>query len=125
MIPATFRTVEALPLTASGKIDRPALSGVAALESRREAEYVAPRDPVEQQIAEIWGELLGVERVGAHDDFFALGGHSLLAVQATMRIRRLYGDIPLSALLAAPTMAAVAEVVRATGAASATGGAPQ
>ena len=125
MIPATFRTVEALPLTASGKIDRPALSGVAALEARREAEYVAPRDPVEQQIAEIWGELLGVERVGAHDDFFALGGHSLLAVQATMRIRRLYGDIPLSALLAAPTMAAVAEVVRATGAASATGGAPQ
>lgn len=125
MIPSAFRTVEALPLSASGKIDRRALAGIAEVQARREAEYIAPRDAVEQQIAEIWGELLGVERVGALDDFFALGGHSLLATQATMRIRRLYGDIPLRALLAAPTVAALAEVVRATGAPSANGGGGQ
>ncbi|HEV7162122.1 MAG TPA: amino acid adenylation domain-containing protein [Solirubrobacteraceae bacterium] len=120
MIPSIFRTVEALPLSASGKIDRRALAGIAEVQARREAEYIAPRDAVEQQIADIWGELLGVERVGALDDFFALGGHSLLATQATMRIRRLYGDIPLRALLAAPTVAALADVVRATGTLSAT-----
>jgi amino acid adenylation domain-containing protein len=114
MIPSVFRTAEALPLNASGKIDRSALAGIAELQARREADYLAPRDAVEQQIAEIWGELLGVERVGALDDFFALGGHSLLATQATIRIRRLYGDIPLRALLAAPTVAELAEVVRAT-----------
>jgi amino acid adenylation domain-containing protein len=115
MIPSAFRTAEALPLTASGKIDRSALAGLAELQARREAEYVAPRDAVERQIAEIWSELLGVERVGALDDFFALGGHSLLATQATMRIRRHYGDIPLRSLLAAPTVAALADVVRASG----------
>jgi amino acid adenylation domain-containing protein len=122
MIPSTFRTVEALPLTASGKVDRRALAGLAEVQARREADFVAPRDEVERQIAEIWGDLLGVERVGALDDFFALGGHSLLATQATMRIRRVYGDIPLRALLAAPTVAALAEVIRTTGAPNASGG---
>jgi aryl carrier-like protein len=115
MIPSAFSTVEALPLTASGKVDRTALADLGALQAKREAEYVAPRDSVEQQIADIWAELLGVERVGAHDDFFALGGHSLLATQATLRIRRVYGDIPLRALLAAPTVEALAEVVRTKG----------
>jgi amino acid adenylation domain-containing protein len=112
MIPAAFSTVEALPLTASGKVDRAALADLGELQAKREAEYVAPRDSVEQQIADVWAELLGLDRVGAYDDFFALGGHSLLATQATMRIRRLYGDIPLRALLAAPTVEALAEVVR-------------
>ncbi len=122
MIPAIFRTVEALPLSASGKVDRRALAGLAEVQARREADYVAPRDTVERRIAEIWCELLNVERVGALDDFFALGGHSLLATQATMKIRRLYGDIPLRALLAAPTVAALAEVIRATGGAHGTAG---
>jgi amino acid adenylation domain-containing protein len=121
MIPAAFRTVEALPLSAGGKVDRRALAGLAEVQARREAEYVAPRDEVERRIAEIWGELLRVERVGALDDFFALGGHSLLATQATMRIRRLYGEVPLRALLAAPTVAALADVIRATGASGTAG----
>ena len=66
-------------------------------------------------------EVLGVDQVGVFDDFFALGGDSLLATQAIMRIRRAHGDIPLRALLAAPTVAALADVVRASHAAAAGG----
>jgi amino acid adenylation domain-containing protein len=112
MVPASFATLDALPFTPSGKIDRQALAGIAAVETRREAEFIAPRDALEEEIAGIWGELLGTDRVGVNDDFFALGGHSLLATQAIMRIRRLHGNIPLRALLAAPTVATLAEVVR-------------
>jgi len=113
-VPSAFAFIESLPLTASGKVDRRSLPDLAELESRPTAEYVAPRDEVEEQIAAIWSELLGVERVGVFDDFFALGGHSLLATQAIMRIRKLHGDIPLRVLLAAPTVASVAQAVRGT-----------
>ena len=116
MVPSAFATLESMPFTPSGKIDRRALAELASVETRREAEYVAPRDEVEEQIASIWAQLLGVERVGVFDDFFALGGHSLLATQAIMRIRREHGNIPLRALLAAPTVAALAEVVRSASA---------
>jgi len=118
MVPSAFATLEALPFTASGKVDRRALVGLAAVQTRRETEFVAPRDDLEREIAAIWCELLGLEQVGVHDDFFALGGHSLLATQAIIRIRRVHGDIPLQALLAAPTIAAVADVVRSEGATS-------
>jgi amino acid adenylation domain-containing protein len=119
MIPAGYVTLDALPFTPSGKVDRGALHGLTAMQTRREAQYVAPRDPVEVEIAAIWAELLGVEQVGVHDDFFALGGHSLLATQAIMRIRRTHGDIPLRALLTAPTVADIAELVRSSAAAQA------
>ena len=115
MIPSAFATLEALPFTASGKIDRRSLAGIAAVQTRRETAFVAPRDAIEHEIAAIWCELLGVEQVGVFDDFFALGGHSLLATQAIIRIRRGHGEIPLRALLAAPTVAAVADVVRSAG----------
>jgi amino acid adenylation domain-containing protein len=117
MVPAAFVTLDSLPFTPSGKIDRRALPGLAGVQTRREAEYVAPRDAFEQEIAGIWAELLGIEKVGVFDDFFALGGHSLLATQAIMRIRRQHGNIPLRALLAAPTVATLAEVVRTSAAA--------
>jgi aryl carrier-like protein len=109
--------LQSLPFTSSGKIDRRALGELAVAQTRREAEFVAPRDEIETEIAAIWSELLGVERVGVHDEFFALGGHSLLATQAIMRIRRSHGDIPLGALLAAPTVADLADVVRSSSAA--------
>lgn len=112
MVPAAFAMLPSLPFTASGKVDRRALREIATAQTRRQAEYVAPRDEVESQIAAIWSELLGVERVGVFDEFFALGGHSLLATQAIMRIRREHGNIPLGALLAAPTVADLAEVIR-------------
>jgi amino acid adenylation domain-containing protein len=124
MVPSSFATLDALPFTPSGKIDRTALAGLVAVQTRREAQFVAPRDPLEQEIAGIWGELLGIERVGVFDDFFALGGHSLLATQAIIRIRRTHGEIPLRALLAAPTVATLAEVVRSASAASTAGGGP-
>ncbi len=112
MVPAAFAKLDSLPFTPSGKIDRKALASLATAEMRREAQYVAPRDAIEEQIAGIWSELLGTDQVGVFDDFFALGGHSLLATQAIMRIRREHADIPLRALLAAPTVATLADVVR-------------
>jgi amino acid adenylation domain-containing protein len=109
MIPARFVRLHALPLTASGKIDRRALPEPGEAESV--AEYVAPRTPLEEELARIWEDLLGVERVGVYDDFFALGGHSLLATQAVIRIRNSVADIPLHTLFDAPTVAALAQAI--------------
>jgi amino acid adenylation domain-containing protein len=119
MVPSAFSRLDTMPFTPSGKVDRRALAAQDAGEMRRETEFVAPRDAIEEQIAGIWAELLGTDQVGVFDDFFALGGHSLLATQAIMRIRREHGNIPLRALLAAPTVADLADVVRS---AAATGG---
>jgi amino acid adenylation domain-containing protein/non-ribosomal peptide synthase protein (TIGR01720 family) len=85
MIPAYFKQLEGLPLTASGKIDRPALPEPGALSS---ADYVPPRDRLEKRLAEIWQELLGVERVGINDNFFELGGDSIKAIQVASRLQR-------------------------------------
>jgi amino acid adenylation domain-containing protein len=115
MIPSAFVSLDALPLTASGKVDRLALPDPGSLDADREASYVAPRNDVEAEIARIWSELLGVERVGVFDDFFELGGHSLLATQVIMRVRRVYGDVPLQAMFMAPTPAGLAEVIQASG----------
>jgi amino acid adenylation domain-containing protein len=112
MLPSRWVPVSAFPLTASGKVDRLALPDPDSVQTRRRTEFVAPRDEVETEIAAIWSALLGVEQVGVLDDFFALGGHSLMATQAIMRIRRVYGDIPLGALFASPTVGALAEVIR-------------
>jgi amino acid adenylation domain-containing protein len=118
MIPSAFVSLDSMPLTASGKIDRLALPDPDTLHAGREAHYVAPRDEVEEEITRIWGELLGIERVGVFDDFFELGGHSLLATQVIMRVRRVYGDVPLQAMFMAPTPAGLAEAVRETVAAA-------
>jgi amino acid adenylation domain-containing protein len=109
MVPAKFVPLSALPLTASGKIDRRALPDPAEFELA--AEYVAPRTPLEEELARIWADLLGVERVGVHDDFFALGGHSLLATQAVIRIRNTIADIELHSIFDAPTVAALADAI--------------
>jgi hypothetical protein len=126
MVPARFVRLDALPFTPSGKIDRRALPEPG--ESER-AEYVAPRTPLEEGLAKIWEDLLGVERVGVNDDFFALGGHSLLATQAIIRIRSAYAEIPLHSLFDSPTVAGLADAIVQTeldreAAAVASGGAP-
>jgi amino acid adenylation domain-containing protein len=112
MIPSAFVLLDDLPLTASGKIDRKSLPDPATVEAPA-TDYVEPRTPLEQALAEMWAEVLGVERVGATDDFFALGGHSLLATQVIARIRSEYADIPLHSIFTSPTVESLAEVVLA------------
>jgi acyl carrier protein len=111
MIPAAFVALPALPLTANGKVDREALPQPEWGEERGSA-FVAPETPVQQRLSAIWGEVLGVERVGLLDDFFELGGHSLLATQVVSRVREEFGvDLPLPALFDEPTVAGLASRV--------------
>ncbi|WP_237707431.1 condensation domain-containing protein, partial [Xanthomonas oryzae] len=108
MLPAAYVQLTALPLTANGKLDRRALPApdADALAARA---YVAPEGELETELATLWSALLGVERVGRHDDFFALGGHSLLAVRLISRIRQQLGvDVVLADLFAQPQLAALA-----------------
>ncbi len=112
MVPGAIVVLDALPTTATGKVDRRALPAPEAGGSTEG--YLAPRTPVEEVLAGIWSELLGVERVGAHDDFFGLGGHSLLATRVAARVREvLHVDLPLRALFDAPVLEGLAERVEA------------
>ncbi len=107
MVPAAFVVLDALPLTPSGKVDRRALPAPGR-EAR--AAYRAPRPGSEEKLAQIWSEILAVDRIGADDSFFALGGHSLVATRLMSRLRRRLGiDLPLRTLFEAPTVAGLAE----------------
>ncbi len=109
MLPAAFIFVKTLPLTANGKVDRHALPALGQVEPAAEVVFVAPRTPVEQELASILSEVLGLERIGIHTNFFAAGGHSLLAMKAMSRIREAFlMDVPLSCLFEAPTVAGLA-----------------
>jgi amino acid adenylation domain-containing protein/FkbM family methyltransferase len=116
MVPTAFTLLEALPLTRNGKVDRRALARLAA-ESRQNAPASqAPRDETEERLAGIVAEVLGLPRVGVNDSFFELGGHSLLATQVVSRVRRAFGvELPVRALFENPTVAGLAQVVRAAG----------
>ncbi|HSK79061.1 MAG TPA: non-ribosomal peptide synthase/polyketide synthase, partial [Thermoanaerobaculia bacterium] len=117
MVPADVAVLPALPLTRTGKIDRRALP---APERTAGEGAVAPRTPAEETLAGLWRDLLGVEAVGVHDDFFDRGGHSLLATQLLSRIRTAFGvEVPLRALFERPTIAAMASLVAAGEASSA------
>lgn len=116
MIPSTFIELEALPLTVNGKVDRRAL--LVAADSRASkvdltSTYLAPRTPLEQVLADIWGEILHLKDVGVHDNFFELGGHSLLATQLVSRVQALFRiTVPLRQVFERPTIATLAEVVK-------------
>ncbi|WP_163867066.1 non-ribosomal peptide synthase/polyketide synthase, partial [Myxococcus eversor] len=115
MVPSAFMALDALPLTPNGKVDRKALPAPDLARPELGAEYVAPRTPVEEALARVWSELLGVERVGALDDFFDLGGHSLLATQVVARVRSLFStELPLRELFEARTVAALAARIDAS-----------
>ena len=110
MVPSLLIALDAFPLTPSGKLDRKALPDPGTLGSREGEAYVAPRTPGEEALAGIWEEILGLERVGVHDDFFALGGHSLLATQVTSRVAEDMGvELGLWSLFESPTVAELAE----------------
>lgn len=105
MVPSAFVFLEALPLTPNGKVERRALP--APEQSRPEigASYVAPRTPVEEVLANIWAEVLNVERVGIYDNFFDLGGHSLLAVRVVQSIEKRIGrSVRVADIFQAPTV---------------------
>jgi amino acid adenylation domain-containing protein len=105
MIPAAFIVLDAMPLTPNGKIDRRALPAPGQMRPQLGREFVAPRTPVEQELAKIWRELLGVEEVGIYDDFFELGGHSLLLTQLASWIRKDFQvEVPLRVLFDTPTI---------------------
>jgi amino acid adenylation domain-containing protein len=111
MLPQAFVLLEALPLTLNGKIDHRALP-TPDLESIRLEKYVAPRTPVEEILTQIWAQVLKVEQIGIHDNFFEIGGHSLLATQLVSRIRTcLKVELPLRKLFGAATVAQLAHLI--------------
>ena len=114
MVPAVFVLMESLPLNTSGKIDRRALPVPEESEVGRQASYVAPRSEIEKRLAQIWCDVLGLDRVGIHDDFFALGGHSLLATRVSSRLRDQFEvELPLRKLFESPILADLAEFLEA------------
>jgi amino acid adenylation domain-containing protein len=111
MVPQAFVTLDALPLTPSGKIARRRLP-VPEYSRDDEVPYVAARNPVEERLVEIWADVLGTERIGIHDNFFALGGHSLLATKLVARVRDQFGiSLPLKYVFRYPSPAALGETV--------------
>ncbi|HEX5751790.1 MAG TPA: amino acid adenylation domain-containing protein, partial [Archangium sp.] len=112
MIPSAFVTLEALPLTPSGKVDRRALPAVAW--SGTGEPPATPRTPIEEAVAGLWSQVLRQEQVGLHTSFFEQGGHSLLAAQVISRVRTAFQvELPLRALFEAPTVAGLARTIEA------------
>ncbi|GAA0822752.1 hypothetical protein GCM10009525_11510 [Streptosporangium amethystogenes subsp. fukuiense] len=111
-VPSAFVSLDRLPLNANGKVDRRALPDPESRGAVRAA-YAAPRTPTEEALGRIWAEVLAVERVGTHDDFFDLGGDSIASLRVTSRVRRAF-DVEISPreLFTAPTIGALAEVVQ-------------
>ena len=123
MVPAHFIALAAFPLTPNGKVDRRALPAPDG--ARSDDGYVAPRTPTEEILDGVWAGLLGLDRVGVHDNFFALGGHSLMATQVVSQVRKdCEVELAPGALFEAPTIAQLAQAVD-TLRQQQSGGAPQ
>ncbi|MBD1865229.1 MULTISPECIES: non-ribosomal peptide synthetase [Trichocoleus] len=112
MIPSGFMLLTTLPMTPNGKIDRNALPTFNPALTTTATDFVAPRTAVEEVMAEIWAEVLGLEQVSTHANFFELGGHSLLGVQIISRLRTIFQvELPLRSLFEAPTIANLAQAL--------------
>ncbi len=113
MVPSFFVFLDAMPLTANKKVDVKALPPPAAVSSKSsEKTHVGPRTGLEVQLAALWQQVLGVNDVDVHDDFFDLGGHSLKAAQLFYLLEQVYGrHLPLATLFQAPTIAELASVL--------------
>ncbi|MFY2559117.1 amino acid adenylation domain-containing protein [Corallococcus terminator] len=114
MVPASFGFLDALPVNASGKLDRRALAALYVDLPAPARAWVGPRSQAEAWVAQVWCTVLGRERVGVDEDFFELGGHSLLATQVISRLRSAFGvELPIQALFEAPTVATLAARLQA------------
>ena len=112
MIPSAFVVLDALPLTPNGKLDSRALPAPEWGSPDLAGAFVAPRTPVEEQVAEIWAQVLGLDQVGIHDNFFALGGHSLSATQIISRVRNAFQvEVALRGVFERPTVAEFAALI--------------
>jgi amino acid adenylation domain-containing protein len=108
MVPSALAVLDELPLTANGKVDRKALPA-ADVSGQMQGQYVEPRTESERMLAQIWGQVLKLPRVGTQDNFFEVGGHSLLAMQVISRIREIFAlELPLRSLFEARTIGAFA-----------------
>ncbi|MCW5557073.1 MAG: amino acid adenylation domain-containing protein [Verrucomicrobiae bacterium] len=112
MMPTAFAVIGTVPLTGNGKVDRKALPEPLARASVRKAKHVAPRNPVEQALAALWGKVLNAQGIGIHDNFFDLGGHSLIGIQLLGQVgQQFQRALPLKSLFEAPTIAQFAELL--------------
>jgi amino acid adenylation domain-containing protein len=112
MVPESIMMLEEMPVNANGKIDRKRLPSIKDAGRQPEQEYVAPRTPVEELVASIFEEVLKVDRVSVHDDFFKIGGHSLLATQVTSRVRSIFKlEIRVGNIFEAATVETLAKLL--------------
>src|SRR5579862_936064 len=109
MVPSALVVVDRFPLTPNGKVDRKALPAPDTSRPVLGQQYVAPESEVEQKLAKVWAEVLGLDCVGVHDNFFDLGGHSILAVRLFVRMEAVFNKrLPVALLFEAPTVAQLA-----------------
>src|SRR5262249_12330793 len=112
MIPSWFEVLDAIPLTPNGKIDRNALPPPDGERPTLHQGFVKPRTEIEELVAQVWREVLKLEKVGIYDNFFDLGGHSLLATRVVAHLRSYFNiDLPLRKLFELPTVSGFAEHV--------------
>jgi acyl carrier protein len=112
MLPVGFATLDSLPLTSAGKLDRKALELYGPVKSHASGEYRAPQTALEKVLARIFSEVLGVARVGAFDNFFELGGHSLRGTQVASRVREVFQiELPLRRIFEEPTVSGLAQAM--------------
>ena len=113
MVPSVYVSLDALPLTPNGKVDRRALPEPGASDAAADRDVVAPRDPIELQLVQLWEDLLDVRPIGVQDSFFELGGHSLMAAHLVSRIEERFGrKLPVPDLFREPTIEHVAVCLR-------------
>ena len=112
MVPAVFLWLEAFPGLSTGKVDRQALPAAPSSRPELATPFVAPCTPLEETLVTLWTEILGLDQVGIHDDFFALGGHSLLVTQLGARLYdTLHVEVPYAGFFEAPTVAHMAMLI--------------
>jgi acyl carrier protein len=112
MVPSAFVLLDALPLNANGKVDRAALPSPDQACTRSSEVPAAPRNPIEEEVAKIFAEVLRREQVGIQDNFFDLGGHSMPAMRVAMRLRDAFQiELPVRKLFEAPTVASLSELI--------------